>query len=65
MKDLFTLENYQKFWLAFVAGSGQLLIVCAPSDVEAAFVITTTEWYTVVLAYATAFGVRQMANKLR
>lgn len=63
MRELFTIKNYQKFWLAVAAGFGQLVAVCAPTDTQAAFVVTSTEWYTVVLAVAVAIGVRQIANK--
>ena len=64
MKDLFTLSNYQKFWIALAGGVGsQLLIVCAPTATELAFVITLNEWYTLFAAALIALGVRQIANK--
>ena len=63
MKDLLKISKYQKFWIAVAAGVAQLLVVCAPTDIEAAFVVSTTEWYTVLLAIATAVGVRRIANR--
>lgn len=54
---------YNKFWVALSGGLGQLLIVCASTPTEPAFMVTVDEWYTVVLAFAAAIGVYQIANK--
>lgn len=59
------LARYNKFWLALAAAGGVLLFACAPDDAtrQAAFVVTRTEWYQVLVAFAGSFGVYQVSNK--
>lgn len=57
------IEAYNKFWVALTAPLGVLLVCLAPTDIEAAFVMTTNEWYMVLVAFASAIGVRQVRNK--
>lgn len=57
------LSKYNKFWVALTAPLGVLLVAMAPTATEAAFRVTTVEWYAVVVALASAVGVRQIANK--
>lgn len=59
----FDLAKYNKFWVALAAAIGQLVIVAAPTEAQAAFVVTTAELYTVLVAVAGALGVYQVANK--
>lgn len=68
IKDLFkNPRKYSKFWVALVAPAGALVFSCAPQEVdgvaEAAFVVTPTEWYNVLVAFAVAVGVYQVPNK--
>lgn len=57
------LKKYNKFWVALAASLGQLIIVAAPSETEAVFVVTPNEWYTVLVAAAAAYGVYRVTNK--
>ena len=57
------LQRFNKLWVALVAALGALVLACAPIDGEAAFVVTRTEWYMVVVAFAAAAGVYQAPNK--
>ena len=61
-------EKYSKFWIALAAVGGQLVLVCAPTtdaqgQLEAAFVVTSTEWYSLLVAAAAAIGVERIANR--
>lgn len=55
--------KYNKFWVALLVPFGVLLVAMAPTESEAAFSITASEWYQVIVALAGAFGVRQTTNK--
>lgn len=57
-----SLSKYNKFWMSLIAPIGVLVLVCAPLDKEAAFVVTRSEWYTVVVALASSLGVYQVKN---
>ena len=57
------LKKYNKFWVALAAALSQLIIVAAPSEAEAVFVVTPNEWYTVLVAAAAAYGVYKVANR--
>lgn len=59
----FDLTKYNKFWVALAAALGQFVIVAAPTATDAAFQVTTAEWYTVLVAVLGALGVYQVANK--
>jgi hypothetical protein len=65
-KDLLSHpEAFNKFWVALAGATAQLLLVCAPLDKEPAFVVTPAEWYTVLVAAATAVGVVGIANRTK
>ena len=55
--------NWKKFWMALTAPLGALLLAMAPTDAQAAFVVTQTEWYVVLAALASAVGVERVANR--
>ena len=57
------LQKYNKFWVALVAALGTLVLVCAPIDNEAAFIVTRTEWYQVAVSFVAALGVYRVTNK--
>lgn len=54
--------NYKKFFAALAGALVQLVIVIAPTETQAAFAVTDTEWYTVIVAAVTALGVERVAN---
>ena len=59
------LSRFNKFWVALAAAGGVLLFACAPDEAarQVAFVVTRTEWYQVLVAFAGSFGVYQVSNK--
>jgi membrane associated rhomboid family serine protease len=62
--DIFTNpQKYTKFYVALMAALGVLVVACSPTDKEAAFVVTSTEWYQVLFAFAGALGVVSFPNK--
>lgn len=64
MEKLITkLAKYNKLWVSLIAPLGTLIFVMAPSEVEAAFVVTQNEWYIVVVSLAASFGVYATPNK--
>lgn len=55
-------DRYNKFIVALGAAFAQLIIVMAPTETDAAFFVTSTELYTVLVAFAAAVGVERVAN---
>ena len=55
-------SKYTKFWVALTAPLGALLFAFAPQETEAAFVVTSVEWFNVLAAFAMAIGVYQVKN---
>lgn len=55
--------HWRKFWVALLAALLALVGVMAPIEGQEAFVVTTAEWYTVVVAFVGAFGVGAVRNK--
>jgi predicted FMN-binding regulatory protein PaiB len=58
------LSRYNKLWVALAAAFAVLVLACAPDATigQAAFVVTTTEWYQVLFSFAGALGVYQVTN---
>lgn len=66
MKLITFLGQFNKFWVSLIAPLGVLLFCLAPIEgVEAAFIVTTNEWYVVVVALAASFGVYATPNKTK
>lgn len=57
------LSKFNKLWVALTAAAGVLLFGLAPTETEAAFHLTTTEVYQVLVAFAGALGVYGVTNK--
>jgi len=59
---LTALAPFNKLWVSIVPALGVVLFVVAPTETEALWTVTESEWYLVLLAFAGSVGVFSVPN---